>query len=859
MTTWTSDRIRETFLKFYEDQGHRRAPSLSLIPPGDPTLLFTNAGMVQFKDVFTGRASLNYDTACSSQKCLRVSGKHNDLENVGRTARHHTFFEMLGNFSFGDYFKEGAIRTAWTLLTEVYGLPIEKLHVTVHPDDDEPRQLWLETSGLPKERVHDDPENFWSMGDTGPCGPCSEIHYDQGAELSGGREITFDQNDDGDRYLEIWNLVFMQFDRDESGTMTPLPAPSIDTGMGLERITSLLQGKQSNYDSDLFTPIINRAAELAGIEYTASDAESDTALRVIADHSRAAAFLIADGVYPGNEGRGYVIRRVMRRAMRFGRKIGLEGPFLVETTATVVEVMGAAFGELRKKADVIRQYVLREEESFGRTLANGLRRLEKAFVEFGDSKVVPGEVAFELYDTYGFPLDLTEQAAGERGFTVDAAGFDAAMARQKAQGRESWKGATDLSAWEQVRERVGSSEFTGYTRDEDTSRVLAVLEGGAMVITEKTPFYAESGGQVGDTGVITAQSGTFRVSDTQSPLEGLIVHHGEMVDGRLQEGQQVSLHVNAADRNLTRKNHSATHLLHFALRTVLGDHVRQAGSLVAPHRFDFTHFGPVTAEEIERIEQLVNERIVMNAEAKTDVLRKEEAVSRGAVAFFGDKYGDLVRMLTITPDSVELCGGTHVKATGDIGLFKIVAESSVASGVRRLEAVTGMDAVAWVHEQQRLLSSLASELDVGVSELSGRVAKLKKTHTALEKKLGKLEEKARVAGVQGAEPKEINGVSVLVLTVKGVKGGALRDMADKARARLGSGVVLVCSDCDPKVALLVAVTDDLKDRYPAGKLLGEIAPLVGGRGGGKPDLAQGGGSDPSGIGNAVARFEELIG
>ncbi|MFT7625219.1 MAG: alanyl-tRNA synthetase, partial [Myxococcota bacterium] len=862
MMTWTSDRIRETFLQFYADRNHQRAPSLALVPPGDDTLLFTNAGMVQFKDVFTGRTTLNYTRATSSQKCLRVSGKHNDLENVGRTSRHHTFFEMLGNFSFGDYFKREAIQSAWTLLTEVYKLPVDKLHVTVYPDDDEARQLWLEISGLPRERVHDDPENFWSMGETGACGPCSEIHYDQGSDLSAGREISFAENDDGDRYLEIWNLVFMQYDRSQEGTLTPLPAPSIDTGMGLERITSLLQGKQSNYDCDLFTPIIDCAAELAGVDYGQTDSESDIALRVIADHSRAAAFLIADGIYPSNEGRGYVLRRVMRRAMRFGRKIGLDQLFLVNTTAAVVKHMAGAYPDLQKKAEVIQQYVQREEESFGRTLANGLKRLEKAFGDCGEDPVIPGAVAFELYDTYGFPLDLTQQAAGEHGYTIEDAGFDEAMARQRAAGRASWKGAADMSAWEQLQEKVGSSRFSGYDRDEDRGHVLALLEGGSMegeqmgLVTDVTPFYAESGGQAGDTGVITAPGGSFKVTGTHRPLEGLIVHYGALLEGTLAEGQEVTLRVNAVDRNLTRKNHSATHLMHFALRAVLGEHVRQAGSLVAPHRlrFDFSHFGPLSNDEIRRIEELVNQRIVDNVATQTDVLRKEEAIEKGAVAFFGDKYGDLVRVLTITEDSVELCGGTHVQATGDIGLFKIVSQGAVAAGVRRLEAVTGMDAVTWLHEREAMLQSVAQALEVGVAEVANKIARLQKDQSKLEKRVRQYEEKARTAGVASAEPKDIGGVKVLTLSVSGVQGGAMRDMADKARARLGSGIVMVISNNDPKVAILIAVTDDLKGQYPAGKLLGQIAPLVSGRGGGRPDMAQGGGSDPSGIEGAVTRF-----
>ncbi len=847
--SWTSDKVRETFLDFYANRGHRRASSLSLVPPGDPTLLFTNAGMVQFKDVFTGRSSLNYKTATTSQKCLRVSGKHNDLENVGRTARHHTFFEMLGNFSFGDYFKADAIESAWELLTEVYKLDVSKLFVTVYPSDTEARDLWGKIAGLAEDKIVDDPENFWSMGDTGPCGPCSEIHIDQGETVQGD-----------DRLLEIWNLVFMQYDRDAAGKLTPLPAPSIDTGMGLERLAAVLQGEISNYHCDLFTPIIQHAADLAGVTYGRGGSEQDVALRVIADHSRSAAFLIADGIYPSNEGRGYVIRRVMRRAMRFGRKLGLEKPFLVETCATVVERMKAAFPELEKKRDIIHKYVLREDEGFGRTLIAGLKRLEKGFEEFADAQKIPGAVAFELYDTHGFPLDMTEQAAAERGFAVDVPGFEIAMERQRAAGRQSWRAAVDTSRWEQLRDKVGGSTFTGYDSDEAAGTILAVLDDGAILVTDITPFYAESGGQVGDTGVIASANGTFRVADTQSPIDGVIVHHGETVEGGFEEGQRVNLRVDSAERDLTRRNHSATHLMHYALREVLGDHVKQGGSMVAPHRlrFDFTHFGPLTHDEIVRVEELVNARIIQNASVSTELMNKDAALEAGAIAFFGDKYGELVRVLTITDDSVELCGGTHVRATGDIGLFKIVAEASVSSGVRRVEAVTGMDAVKWVHDCESTLRSVAESLEVGVPEVHNRLTKLRKDHARLEKKVQGLEDKARVAGVAEARPEQIGDVQLITLALENVKGGAMRDVADKARAKLGSGVVLVVSQTGSKVALLVAVTEDLQGRLQAGKLLGAIAPLVGGRGGGRPDLAQGGGSDPAGIPAAIASLKELI-
>ena len=858
--TWTSERVRSTFLEFYAGRAHRRLSSLALIPPGDPTLLFTNAGMVQFKDVFTGKSQVDYDAATTSQKCLRVSGKHNDLENVGRTARHHTFFEMLGNFAFGAYFKRGAIESAWELISKIYQLPLDRMYVTVHPDDHEARAIWTEISGLPPERILNDPENFWSMGDTGPCGPCSEIHIDQGKALSGGVEVPFGQG--GDRYLEIWNLVLMQYDRSASGELTPLPRPCIDTGMGLERITAVLQGKVSNYDSDLFQPLIQRAAKLAKIEYQASPSDQDVALRVIADHSRSAAFLIADGVYPENEGRGYVIRRVMRRAMRFGKKLGLEGPFLVDVCAEVVRTMGAAYPELAEKADVIQRVVRQEEERFGRTLVTGLRRLEAAFQECAATKVLPGEIAFELYDTHGFPLDLTEQACEERGYRVDAEGFQVSMAAQKAKGRASWKGKLDsASDWAALRDQVGTTSFVGYDTETATSKVVAVLEDGKAVVTALSPFYAESGGQAGDIGTLTKAGGAiFEVTDTQRPIEGLIVHRGEHVAGALAVGDEVVLEVNGAERGLTRKNHSATHLLHHALRSTLGDHVKQRGSLVGPHRlrFDFSHFGPLTAAEVQTIEREVNARIVNNVATDTAVLAKEEAVARGAIAFFGDKYGETVRVLTVGGDSVELCGGTHVRATGDIGLFKIVSDSALAAGVRRVEGVTGLDALEYVAGLQRTLHELGTALDASASELVPRANRLTADVAELHRKIRAFEARDRAKGIADAAPEQLGTITALIVALDGVGGSDLRDMADKARQRLGSGVVLLTSKVDDKAAILVAVTADLLGRVQAGTIVKELATIVGGKGGGRPELAQAGGNDPSALPAVVDRFRALL-
>jgi len=860
--TWTTDRVRATFLKYFSDRNHRMVSSLPVVPPADPTLLFVNAGMVQFKDIFTGERHVDYAAACSAQKCLRVSGKHNDLENVGRTARHHTFFEMLGNFSFGDYFKDKAIQMAWELVTDVYGLDKESLWVTIHPEDDEARQLWKSISGLPDERIVDDSDNFWSMGDTGPCGPCSEIYFDQGPELSGGVDVPF--GDEGDRYLEFYNLVFMQYDRDADGQLTPLPKPCIDTGMGLERITALLQDKQSNYSTDAFMPLIERAASIAGIQYGQVE-EQDVALQVIADHARASAFLIADGIYPENEGRGYVIRRIMRRAMRFGRKLGLTGPFLRDICAEVVQNMSTAYPNLKERAEVIQTIVTQEEERFGRTLATGIKLLEEAIQQHGATQIIPGAIAFELYDTHGFPLDLTEQAADEHGFRVDRKGFDDSMETQRAMGRASWKGqqGSDTSRWEALRDEHGPVDFVGYDQEECTGSLLAAEDGSdgqIIIVTDRTPFYAESGGQVGDTGWIENKSACFLVSDTQTVIDGIHVHIGRYEKGSMSAGDTVTLRTNVDERNLTRQNHSATHLLHTALRTTLGDHVKQRGSLVGPHRlrFDFSHFGPLTAEEIAGIEAWVNQHIVLNETVQTNVMPKEEAISAGAVAFFGDKYGDTVRMLTITKDSVELCGGTHVNATGDIGLFKIISESGLAAGVRRVEATTGMDALKRVQEQEATLSLLAAELKVGVTEVMDRVRKLKDDNATLRNDVEQLQAKERSKGVSAADPEVINGLNVLILSVTGVKGGDLRDMSDKARQRLGSGVVLIVSDNNPKVALLVAVTDDLKDRASAGTLIGELAPIVGGRGGGRPDMAQAGGSEPDKIPAMIATFKTLI-
>jgi len=875
MRSRSSSEIRQTFIDFFAERGHRVVKSYALVPPHDPTLFFVNAGMVQFKDVFVGARHVDYTTAVSSQKCLRVSGKHNDLENVGRTARHHTFFEMLGNFSFGDYFKADAIRHAWELLTDVFGLPIDRLHVSIHPEDDEAYALWRDGVGLPAERIHRDPDNFWSMGDTGPCGPCSEIHLDLGAAMSGGKEVPYGDPAGDARYLELWNLVFMQYDRAADGTLTPLPKPSIDTGMGLERISAVLQGKLNNYDSDLFLPIIERVAQRAGVTY-GSDPETDVALRVIADHSRAAANLIADGIYPDNEGRGYVLRRVMRRAIRFGRMIGLDQPFLVDTTATVVGLLGSVYPELREGAETIHRIVLQEEKRFGRTINAGLKRLgeEVAGLEARGARVLDGRVAFELYDTHGFPPDLTSLILAERGFSYDHEGFEVAMEEQRERARAASRfGVGDLSSYQALAEAVPGTDFVGYGDETAEASILALLVEGERVpqaaagqrveiAVDRTPFYAEAGGQVGDTGVIASQHARARVSDTQRPFGEVTIHDAIVEDGTLRVGDAVFMQVDGAARTSTRKHHSATHLLHDALRKVLGEHVRQRGSLVGPGRlrFDFSHTGGMTDEEVRRVEDLVNAHIVANEPVQTELMSYDEAIASGAIAFFEEKYEDTVRVLRVGSESVELCGGTHVRATGDIGLFKIVSESAISSGVRRLEAVTGMEALAWVQRRDAALRAVADRLNVGADQVVDRIEKLLDDRKDLEAQLNaaRLEgRKARALASLG-DAREIGGLKAAVVRMDDISGKDIRALAESLRDQLGSGVVLVSGADGGKVSLVVAATADAAKRVHAGKIVGSLAGLVGGRGGGRPDIAQAGGTDASRIGDLPGAFYQQL-
>jgi alanyl-tRNA synthetase len=859
--TWNAHEIRRTFEGYFTERGHRAVRSYALIPPNDPTLYFVNAGMVQFKDVFVGARTVDYARATTCQKCLRVSGKHNDLENVGRTPRHHTFFEMLGNFSFGDYFKEGAIRFGWELLTDVYGLPKERLHVTVHPEDDEAAAIWREVSGLPPERIHRDASNFWAMGDTGPCGPCSEIHIDLGADRSGGLDVPFGDPRGDNRYLELWNLVFMQYDRSEDGTLTPLPKPSIDTGAGLERLCAVLQGKRTNYDTDLFLPVIETTAKRAGVRYLESDA-TDVALRVIADHSRAAAFLVADGIYPDNEGRGYVLRRIMRRAIRFGRILGLDGPFLVDTTAHVVGMMGDVYPELLEGRDTIRRIVFEEERRFGRTISAGIKRLDEeiARLEASGGKVLDGRVAFELYDTHGFPPDLTSLILDEHGMTYDQAGFDRGMEDQRERARAASKfGTGDLSAYEALASAGITTRFTGYETETDRSAVAAILVEGQRVpraaagqhvevVTPVTPFYAESGGQVGDVGTIVtagtapgAEPARVRVTDTWRPFGDVVVHAGVVEEGVLHEGDAATLEVDSAARTATRKNHTATHLLHFALRDVLGPHVRQRGSLVAPDRlrFDFAHPSALTREEIDRVDRVVNELVLANEPVVTEVVPFDRAMAMGAIAFFEEKYGESVRVLRAGSRSMELCGGTHVRATGDIGLFKIVSETSISSGVRRLEAVTGLNAVRWVAGRDALVRQAAEALNTSAEEVPSRLARLLDERKALQEALDQARTDARVARAASALDgvRDVGPFKVAAVRLDDVPGRELRAIGETLRDRLGSGAVLLAATDGDKVSLLV--------------------PLVGGRGGGRPDLAQAGGADASGIPKAIDRFYEV--
>ncbi len=879
-----SSEIRRRFLDYFARNGHTVVPSSSLVPKGDPTLLFTNAGMVQFKAVFLNEEKRDYVRAASCQRCVRAGGKHNDLENVGHTNRHHTFFEMLGNFSFGDYFKKEAIEFAWEFITVEMALPVDKLWITVFETDDEAAGLWKEVSGLSEDRIlrMGEKDNFWSMGDVGPCGPCSEILIDQGPELSCGKP-TCAPGCDCDRYLEIWNLVFMQYNRDASGELTPLPSPCIDTGMGLERLSAVMQAKKSNYDSDLFMPIINRVEELTGVKYGAAH-DSDASMRAIADHSRAVVFLMTDGVLPSNEGRGYVLRRIIRRAARHGRFLGLKEPFLFRVNNRVLELMGGVYPEITRTKELIYRATKGEEERFFETLERGLSLLDEKIRAMKDTgaTVIPGDVAFKLYDTFGFPADLTADIVRREGFTVDDAGFEKYMAEQKKKARAAWKGVEGEAAGHELYPglvRAGlSSAFVGYHMEAVSSRVQCIIKSGHSVetafsgdrveiVTEETPFYGESGGQVGDTGVIVGKGFTVKVTDTRKPVPELTVHHCVVEEGSVSVEDAAELIPDRDRRDATRRNHTATHILHAVLRKTIGEHVRQAGSLVTPDglRFDFNHFEAPGRDELKKIEDEANRAVLANKEVKTEVLSYDEAVEKGALAFFGEKYGARVRMVQVAGVSAELCGGTHVRRTGDIGLIKITAEGSVAAGVRRIEAVTGAGALEYVAGEEEALRESAEILKAPRLELPERLKRLVENQRELEKEIERLKgrSKAGAADELIEKARTIKNVRVIAARVATGEAKELREMADALRNKLGSGVVVLAAEQDGKVVMLAAVTKDLSGRVSAGEIIKRLAPVVGGRGGGKPELAQAGGTEPEKIDAAIelayATVEEMAG
>jgi alanyl-tRNA synthetase len=874
--------IRSAFLGFYQKNGHEVVASSSLVPKNDPTLMFTNAGMVQFKDYFTGRSAAPWPRATTSQKCVRAGGKHNDLDNVGYTARHHTFFEMLGNFSFGDYFKERAIELAWTLITREFGLPKEKLLVTVYHEDDEAFSLWKRIAGLPDEKIIRiaTSDNFWQMGDTGPCGPCSEIFYDHGESIPGGPPGS--PEEDGDRFIEIWNLVFMQFEQIAPGNRVPLPKPSIDTGMGLERMATVLQGVHNNYDIDLFRALIRASVEATGVPAEGPNLASH---RIIADHLRASSFLIADGVLPSNEGRGYVLRRIMRRAMRHAHLLGAADPLLWRLVPALVREMGRAYPELIRAEALISETLRLEEIRFRRTLARGLGLLDEATTGLVAGATLDGETAFRLYDTYGFPLDLTQEALRARNIAVDTAGFATAMERQKAEARASWAGSGDTAAetiWLTLRDRLGATEFLGYSAEASEGKVLALVRDGAeigeatagesvQVVVNQTPFYGESGGQVGDAGRIETEGGAvIRVDDTQKRGDGLFVHQGVVESGTVRTGDAARLAVDHARRGAIRSNHSATHLLHAALRNVLGDHVAQKGSLVAPERlrFDFSHPKPIEAEELAAIEEIANEVVLQDAPVTTRLMDREEAIGSGAMALFGEKYGDEVRVISMGERegktySVELCGGTHVGRTGEIGLVTILGEGAVAAGVRRVEALTGKAAREHLELQDRRLKQVASALKVRPEEAAERVAALVEERRRLERELSEAKRKLALGGggqAAGDGVRAVGDVNYLGRVVEGIAPKDLKGLVDEAKKSVGSGIVaFVGVSEDGKAALVVGVSDDLTARFSAVDLVRIGAEQLGGKGGGgRPDMAQAGGPDGAKAGEALGAIEARL-
>lgn len=860
----TSAEIRQKFLDFFASRGHQIVPSSSLVPGNDPTLLFTNAGMVQFKDTFLGDEQRDYNRATSSQRCVRAGGKHNDLENVGYTARHHTFFEMLGNFSFGDYFKRDAIKFAWEFLTVDLGLPAEKLWVTVFEDDDEAAAIWLDEMKIDPNRFSrlGEKDNFWAMGDTGPCGPCSEIFYDHGEDVPGGPPGSPDE--DGDRYIEIWNLVFMQYERKADGSMTPLPKPSVDTGAGLERVAAVMQNVHSNYEIDLFQDLLKAISRITGV----SDLNNNS-LKVIADHIRSCSFLVVDGVLPSNEGRGYVLRRIVRRAVRHGYQLGVKEIFFYKIVAALVDVMGEAYPELVQKQQFVEKVLKDEEEQFARTLENGMSILEKAIKDL-DGKIIPGETVFRLYDTYGFPVDLTADVAREHGLSLDMDGFEAAMAVQKDQARA----ASNFGSVAKLEIASGeSTDFIGYEKLAGTAKLLAIFadskevkianEGDeVLLLLDSTPFYGESGGQVGDTGMLTSENASFEVLDTQKQGDAF-VHRGVLRKGTLQVGEQLSATVAAEARAAITLNHSATHLMNSALRSVLGDHVLQKGSLVDADRlrFDFSHTAPLSLEELRSIENQVNAEILRNSSVSKEVLPIEKAQEKGALALFGEKYGEEVRVVSMGGDySVEFCGGTHVERTGDIGLFKIVSESGISSGVRRIEAVTGKGALALIEKEEQTLRQICEIVKSNADDVLDKVQQLANNTKSLEKQLEQLKSKmASSAGSDlASQAEEIAGVNVLVAVVEGFNPKTLRDTADQLKNKLGSSVVVLITAAEGKVSIVAGVSKDLTGKVKAGDLANMVAVQVGGKGGGRPDMAMAGGSDTAAIPAAAASIKPWL-
>ena len=880
----TGNAIRQRFLDYFAARGHQAVRSSSLVPASDPTLLFTNAGMNQFKEVFLGLEKRSYVRACSAQKCLRAGGKHNDLENVGRTRRHHTFFEMLGNFSFGDYFKQEAIAYAWELVTAPlptgYGLPKERLYVTVFRDDEQAGKLWQSEAGVAADRIFglDEKDNFWAMGDTGPCGPCSEIHYDMGPEASdeGHAECRFPC--ECGRYVEIWNLVFMQFSRDADGKMTPLPRPSIDTGMGLERVAAVLQGKLSNFDTDLLRPLVDRTADLCDKAYGES-ATADVSLRILADHARAAAFLVHDGVLPSNEGRGYVLRKILRRAIRHGRLLGLEKPFLYELTGEVADQTQQAYPELRESVSRVAQVVKDEEQRFAHTLAIALKEFDRAVAEVPSSGTLPGPKVFYLYDTFGLPLDLMQEIGRERGLLIDEAGFEAEMQKQRERARASWKGGEKAAAVPLYRELLvhGATQFDGYQRllsrdcrivallvDDQPVEALAPGERADLVL-DHTPLYAEAGGQVGDKGMLLSNTLTEElavVEDTEAPVPGIIAHR-VVARAPLRVGDTVAAAVEESSRRSTMRNHTATHLMHAALRQVLGPHVKQAGSVVEPARlrFDFTHYAALDDSEIEEVERLINEHILEDTEVRTETMDLDAALETGAMALFDEKYGERVRVVQVSGFSTELCGGTHVRRTGEIGVFKIVSESSIAAGVRRIEALTGEGAYLHYRDAVGAIQRLQQTLRTNEPEVVEAVERLLQQQRALEKKLAQM--RSRLARSERGElvaggVRAVKDVQVLSSRVEEMDRTHLRDMVDALKAELKSGVVVLGATGDGKVALVVGVTKDLTSRLHAGKIAQAVAKKVGGTGGGRPDLAEAGGKNPEKLDSAIAQVCDIV-